>query len=273
MHRWIPEACLLAGTAIAVLATACGSGPEGQSDGEPRRQTPTASGAAPAHPTVQPRAPSPSPVEARTPPPAIGRPSDFDVPDGRRDDILAEASDFERPLLEDGTLTFAEYEQALFAGFACMEAKGVGVFHQIPRVIGGTVISDSQEKFPGPRLTARGQYRYVTNSGSLSLVEFQGIHAQCAAEYYALVEFLWAENVAPSEQDAQAMTSGIGDCLRELGLPVPANPSEDDLLLAAWPPDGHFVRDLHENPDGSPVFTVVAFYDCRIVTRFDMGFE
>ncbi len=213
------------------------------------------------------------PVEARTPPPAIGRPSDFDVPDGRRDDILAEASDFERPLLEDGTLTFAEYEQALFAGFACMEAKGVGVFHQIPRVIGGTVISDSQEKFPGPRLTARGQYRYVTNSGSLSLVEFQGIHAQCAAEYYALVEFLWAENVAPSEQDAQAMTSGIGDCLRELGLPVPANPSEDDLLLAAWPPDGHFVRDLHENPDGSPVFTVVAFYDCRIVTRFDMGFE
>ncbi len=253
--------------AVLVASAACGGSGDGDLPPDPQASLTTATPDA----TAQITGP-PGPGEGRTPPPAVGRPGDFTIPESRLDDILAAASEFERPLLADGVLTFAEYEQAVFAGLSCLEEKGATIVHVVPVVFGGTVHGDFAQAKPGPRLTARGQYFYIPSLPGLSLPETQSIRESCAKQYHSIIDFLWAEAIAPTESERQTMTTVMGDCMRERGLEIPENPSEDDLLRAAWPPDG-VQGPQHTAPNGGPVASALALFDCRIVTRFDMGFE
>lgn len=142
-------------------------------------------------------------------------------------------SAYQKNLIQDGRLTFAEYESAAFATVDCLEKAGFTVFH-----VSGELEYDRSQATPGPGLSARGRYKFDAGAAPSQRAELAEASGQCRAEYFDLVDLLWAEHTAPSEQDLQLGREMIAACLREKGLLVPDNPSQQELFVLAWPPDG-----------------------------------
>ncbi|MCC6960225.1 MAG: hypothetical protein IT301_10295 [Dehalococcoidia bacterium] len=152
----------------------------------------------------------------------------YTIPPAQLTGWLAVASERERPLLEDGVLTFAEYQSAVLDAVACIERGGVKVVH-FPGYGRGGVGE------PGPRLSSRGVYSYAGSvqgsSGSVP-ADAARVVADCKAGS-AQVEFIWAQHTAPSEVELQAMRDAMAVCLREAGASVPeAHPSDVQLKAA-----------------------------------------
>jgi hypothetical protein len=142
-----------------------------------------------------------------------------------------EASEFEQSLLEDGVLTFDEYEQATFAAVECMKSAGFG--------IGPGDGPEVPENTEGPRLTSRGKYTYNPFSPpNFNKDEFIRIVTECKRRYSDVVDFFWAIKTAPTEVELQTMRASIGSCLRDTGHEVPEHPSSLDLARVMYPPDG-----------------------------------
>lgn len=142
-----------------------------------------------------------------------------------------EASEFERSLLQDGVLTFHEYEQATFAAVECMKSAGLG--------IGPGDGPEVPENTEGPRLTARGKYTYNPYSPpNFSKDEFIRLVTECKRRYSDVIDFFWAIKTAPTEVELQTMRASIGRCLRDTGHEVPEHPSSLDLARVMYPPEG-----------------------------------
>lgn len=163
------------------------------------------------------------PVTAKESPVAYTSP--FQIPSGRMSEILSSASTFERPLLEDGVLTFSEYESATFATISCLIDHGMDVVHVDPAPVKS--LSDAK---PGPRLTSRGRYEFVVKYPAGRDLQSSSLdESRCRDSFSSVVALLWAEHLAPSQEEFQALRNATADCLRQRGEQVPANPSDDDL--------------------------------------------
>lgn len=150
--------------------------------------------------------------------------------DASRLNAAPDLSAFQRSILEDGVLTFPEYEQATLAFLSCVEDGGVIVRH---------VEADQYKE--GPELTSRGQYRfslYLPNrEGKPAAVdEMRGLENRCGTEFTAVIQQLWAEHIAPSEKELAAAREALAVCLREQGLDIPEPPSSEDFGVAASSP-------------------------------------
>lgn len=146
-------------------------------------------------------------------------------------EIQRTSSEFQVGLLQDGVLTFSEYESAILAAVRCEEAAGFKILaFPIPGKPGR----------PGPELSTRGEYQYVQASDDgADRAELGAALQRCEEEYVSIVKPLWAEHVAPTASELQGARNEIGSCLRDQGVAVSRQPSGDELMKLAFPPDGH----------------------------------
>lgn len=206
----------------------------------------------------QPRAPSPGRSVSTTA--TSTRPGEFGVfvlPAGQLAAAMdqEDLSSYQRDLIEDGRLTFAEYEAAAFATVDCLERAGYTVFH-----VPGELEHDRTNATPGPGLSARGRYKFDVGAASSERAGLLEASGRCRAEYFDLLDLIWAEHTAPSEQDLQRGRAMIGACLRDKGLTIPDNPSQQELFVHAWPPDG--------DGQGQPV---AEYWDCAKRAADELG--
>jgi hypothetical protein len=147
---------------------------------------------------------------------------------------MANSSPFERGLLADGVLSFADYERSTFSMIDCVKERGFEVIH-FKRM----VVYDLNDTSPGPRLTTRGKYlfSFVGSPGSDATTLSSRV-AECKRTYSAGIELLWAEHISPTLAEQQEIRDTMAECVRSAGQSVPEHPSQADLDLLAYPPDG-----------------------------------
>lgn len=150
--------------------------------------------------------------------------------DASRLSAAPDLSSFQRSILEDGELTFAEYERATLGFLSCVEDGGVIVRHV-----------EGDRYAEGPELTSRGQYRfslYLPNrDGKPATVdEMRGLETRCGVEFTTVIQQLWAEHIAPSETELAAAREALALCLRAEGFEIPEPPSSEDFGAAASSP-------------------------------------
>lgn len=149
----------------------------------------------------------------------------------QREESMAFASDFEKPFLQDGVITFQEYEQATFAAIECFKSSGFS--------IGPGDGPEVPDGISGPRLTKRGKYTYnPVSPPNYSIEQFGAAVAECKTKHSGVIDFFWAVKSAPSETELQDARKAIGVCLRESGREVPEQPTSVELVRIAYPPDG-----------------------------------
>lgn len=152
------------------------------------------------------------------------------VPDDRLDDALSQASEPERRLLEDGVLTFAEYEGVTLAAVNCLATAGIGV-------ISPPHLTSPPRK--GLVLVGRGQYRYSPDLDETSFTPQRGaIAGACLSSNAAVVQALWIEFTSPSLAEIEEARLKVSQCLINEGYDVPLRPAKRDLDNVAFPPDG-----------------------------------
>lgn len=147
------------------------------------------------------------------------------IPQDQLNAWLEGASVRERPLIEDGVLSFKEYESAVLGTIACLEHSGLTVMHFPGYGRAGVGL-------PGPRLSSRGVYSYVaTMTGSADNPPTRAAEATSSCKAgSAQVEFMWAQHTAPSEVEKQAMRDQMAKCLIDAGVDVlQSHPTNADL--------------------------------------------
>lgn len=122
--------------------------------------------------------------------------------------LVDEATDAQKPYLEDGVVTPAEREAAFLAMKACMEDNGVEITDYTLRDDGETIQTASD-------LDDAAEERIVKD---------------CRAEEYMVVAAVFREQNAPSGQEEAEIIQLAADCMREQGLETPESPTLDDLL-------------------------------------------
>ena len=129
-------------------------------------------------------------------------------------------SEYEAPLLSDGVVTFAEYEEAVLATVACLRQSGV-------------VASD-------PTLDQAGRifvYSYeVSESESETLEDAQAradaVYSTCFTTYEDDLQNTWLRQTEPDSEERAALVAELLRCLEREGLSVPSDSSGDirDLI-------------------------------------------
>jgi hypothetical protein len=146
--------------------------------------------------------------------------SDYRIPeDSLRIALGPTTSDFQKGLINDGVLTFSEYETAVFADVQCYADRGLTA---------------------SPELDVRGDYQ--VNAAAPDSATLNAAYAACTPQYYDVVDFLWRVHTAPSVQEYAAATDGMAQCLIEAGFKdVPLHPDVNEGLHRqfAWVDDGH----------------------------------
>lgn len=136
---------------------------------------------------------------------------------------LAEAlrgtSEFQRERLQDGKLTYEEYESAVLATVQCLRDRGV-------------VISVEPRRASGNLLQFAWASTAETDAAGWPAYE------SCYREHQALIDLLWSQQNQPSEETVQRARAALADCLREAGEDLPENPASADfrrLAIAGHP--------------------------------------
>lgn len=164
-------------------------------------------------------------------------------------------SSYQSAVLADGVVSFSEYQAAVFAAVQCWKNEGLAV--------------DGYGNIPGPVLTARGLYQYIqVPPTGMTKADQAAKIAKCNIQYVSVLQPLWTDHVAPSQQDVQAARDALGACLREKGYEVPAHPTREDFLGIVFP-DG-------TPADGAQVEFPPGFQGCatKIDDQFGMpGFR
>lgn len=221
---------LLLALALSLFA-ACG----GEDSGTEPRSSPTALRSLLETPTAS--------VTTRKPLGAAGDDlyGSFVIPPGQLATAMEAATKVERPILEDGVISFSEYERLTFAALACLEEGGLAPMHY-------PSISRTDGAQPGPLLTSRGEYIFFAQATpGQAYADGRRVWDECT-KVAPTVEFYWtAIKTEPTEAERQAHRDSIAACLRNSGHDAPEHPSKHDLAMVAFPPDG-VIAELNE-PD------------------------
>lgn len=138
-------------------------------------------------------------------------------------ELMEDASEFQRGILEDGIVTLVEYERAHLGFQQCIEEKGY-TFSE------------------GPRLTALMVYDYMILYPDVSrIAEGQSAHADCRAEFTNQVSLAWTHRIFPGEAELLARADeAIDECLEGDGFQRPERPNPG----ATDPQNEAFIRCL-----------------------------
>ena len=129
-------------------------------------------------------------------------------------------SDFQRSILKDGVLTSQEYERAALAVAQCHRDSGAEL-RGYPQRLGGPQLSE-------PWWSKRGEYYYIPAYPEAD-TNAEGKYNACEDEYFRQIAPIWANHVAPSQQEMQQARDLVGECLREVGLAIPEHPDITDI--------------------------------------------
>jgi hypothetical protein len=124
--------------------------------------------------------------------------------------IPAGLPDSQRVLIEDGELTFAEYERAVFNLVDCVSAEGIEVL--------------------SPELEDDNFYSYTVVLTDRS----DAVVGACEAEHFSYIELVWAEVNRQDPADEQREIEQVASCLRDAGFEVESTP---DALVRALEED------------------------------------
>jgi hypothetical protein len=127
-------------------------------------------------------------------------------------EIQRTSSEFQVGLLQDGLLTFSEYEEAFLAMVQCVEAAGLTLVER-------------------PQLTAEEKYYLLLWYRDRQEMERDQPKADaCRAEYFESIDRTWARRdpSAYASMYASALEA-LKACLSEAGSDLPEKPSLDDL--------------------------------------------
>ncbi len=118
---------------------------------------------------------------------------------------------FQREILSDGVVTFAEYERAVFRTVQCLRELGYEV--------------------DGPELGARGLfYDYWVTVGPEGSAATSEAQDRCDEEYLRSVAFAWARQNELTGAELEAELERLRACLGEAGVEVAADATVEDLI-------------------------------------------
>ncbi|VAW09331.1 hypothetical protein MNBD_ACTINO02-3189, partial [hydrothermal vent metagenome] len=137
--------------------------------------------------------------------------------------------------LEDGVITFEEYEAAYERTVACMRDSGL-------------VVKGPKPENAGRFLT----YSFQAGVGGAEADE------PCRREHLDLVNGLWLAQAVPSEAEAEVMAREYAACLRSAGVDVEDNLSLQELDFV--------VLDASPGPFGEAVGKCAELYSLGIFT-------
>ncbi len=120
--------------------------------------------------------------------------------------VLSEqVSEYQQEILEDGTVTFEEYERAFFDYLRCMTDRGM-------------VISRAPELAPGGWLY---EVQITVGSTDEEIASFYAAFNECVNEYTSHVQPRWSELNEPSQAVRQQAREYLYECMREAGVVLP----------------------------------------------------
>lgn len=134
----------------------------------------------------------------------------YSIPQQSLSGSLNQAGEGERTFLEDGIVTFDEYEQAFFNMVACAEQSGVTIY--------------------GVRLTSRNQYHFQSTWPAEQAQEGHDAIEACKRTYFSEVDRMWSRSVVPTEAERQKEIDELAACMREVGVSLPVPASHEDIL-------------------------------------------
>jgi hypothetical protein len=154
---------------------------------------------------------------------------------GRDELLLADVSEFERSILEDGFVTPAEHEAAVLAVLACLDEAGIAHSEPTPGLVPWGV----------PNFTYTWSYAPSDEQSA------SGSYDECYRTYEDDVVLAWKRQEEPSGAELDAAKERVVSCARERGIEV----EDFDELLAT-------LRDAE-------VFEV--FRDCQDIVALEMA--
>lgn len=145
-------------------------------------------------------------------------------------------------VLEDGDLTFAEYESATLATIACTTERGFPLR-------GDLTYDDAEHRFD-----------YSLSGGTTGQAVAQAL-GECYAIHMSYLDGLWQWLHQPTLAERQAATSALSECLTTAG--VESFP----------PPDTPQFREWHRSqPDFGPGSFAIEVADCLTHVESQFGF-
>lgn len=131
------------------------------------------------------------------------------------------ASEEQLAILDDGEVTFEEYEAAINRSLACMEDAGIGV--------------------QGPhRVDERGftelRYSHSASSPGRTEDETLAVSDACLEEHSMVVEMMYQSSpsaVEAQDEQFEQIRGALVQCLEDNGIDVDPDASRDELTTAA----------------------------------------
>jgi hypothetical protein len=128
---------------------------------------------------------------------------------------MRDGSEFQQTILEDGKVSYAEYEQAYDATVSCMRDAGLVVV--------------------GPFAIMANRYlTYTVRDGA----GVDSAMVGCEERYLDYVGAVWSEQQLPTGEEAERVLDDYIDCLQGLGLEVPKDASLQDVEDVAGAANG-----------------------------------
>lgn len=132
------------------------------------------------------------------------------IPTSAASIVASQAGEGERRFLEDGVVTFEEYELAFFNMIACVQGKGVNV-------------SDVT-------LSPRRRYEFQASAPVGQIEDFPGVMNSCRSQYFNEVDRLWSRHTAPTQSEVDEVVREVLACMRAEGADIPETASREDVF-------------------------------------------
>lgn len=135
------------------------------------------------------------------------------LPEGLAE-ALETTSEFQRNLLQDGELTYEEYETSVLATVQCLQEHGVTISVE-------------------PRAVAGRRLEFVYESTEANDASVSSAYDSCYIKYQNLVDIAWFQQTRPTEALLATARAALAACIREAGVPLPDHPTSSDFRQLA----------------------------------------
>ena len=125
---------------------------------------------------------------------------------------IARAPAFQKAILQDGTVTFDEYQKSVFATIQCAKDHGA-------KILTGPTLG------PGKKYV----YTYAMGDGA-SADSGQAAYMDCFNQYENLIDIAWTYETKPTQEQSNKARAALITCLQQAGLTVPGSPAPSDFL-------------------------------------------
>ncbi len=129
--------------------------------------------------------------------------------------LVASTTDFQKEILSDGEVTIDELEKAVLANVQCQEENGVEIRDFVFDPLGG-----------GYEMSiVWGEAR----PDDSDLESLDAIEEKCTIEYSIAVEGMFMFQNQPTPEELSAVLARTAQCMRERGLEVPVDATQQQL--------------------------------------------